>query len=835
MIHLRTAFIAVAVWLVQIQHSFASPLCLPPGAPDVGVMRAAPEECLFYLGWNGAGTADSKSPNQTEQLLAESDVREFLAQLEAQVTGLAQQAMRSNPAGALLADHVPVLVKTVLTRPAAIYVSKVSIGPMGHDVRAGLVVNTGDQQAAFAKAIGQIETLALGQLPPGSKFEEMNVAGATLRRWPLPPEVPAVVVWGFKDAYFLLSIGPDAGKDLVGRLASGAPSGWLTKLHEQAAIPRPGVTWHLNVAGILQAARPFMTDPKIPAVLDAVGIQSVTSVSGVSGFDDVGMTGKTILASQGDLQDLFAALAGKGLAASDLQPIPKDANFGVAARLDLADLFRRLLAGVAKVDPAASERINGQLGELGSQLGFSFADDLFAALGDVWCAYAMAPKSDSSAPRLGNLGITVTVRDRKRLDKSYSALVKLLEAQAEKGDGSWSVKRSTYRGTPVYYVPLKGSQAPGSSAPPGLGMPLGFDATGAGLTPCWCLTNDRLIVASTPQALKDSLARDAKAESLAAHSDVARFFKAGDGPSIVTYQDAAADLRTAYPMLQSLIPVASVGLASQGMNVQIPRLPSLESMERHARPSTFTLKRTATGLVLEDHQTLPLLNSRSLATSGVAVALVLPAVQAAREAGRKNQSSNNLMQIGLAMHNFAASYKWFPAAASYDKQNKPLLSWRVYILPFVGEQELYNSFHLEEPWDSEHNKTLIARMPAVYRNPNLPQTAEGKTNYLAIVGDNRAIRPNQGTALTEFTDGTSMTIMAVEASPDRAVIWTKPEDLVLDDKDPAAGLFGMRPGVFLALFADAHVQTVGVGTEPSVLKALFTRNGGEVIPPDGVK
>ncbi|HWB11974.1 MAG TPA: DUF1559 domain-containing protein [Pirellulales bacterium] len=842
MIYLRTPFIAVAVWLVQIQLGFASPLCLPPGAPDVGVMRAAPDECLFYLGWNGAGAPDSKSPNQTEQLLAENDVRQFLSQLEAQVTGLAQQAMRANPAGALLADHVPVLVKTVLTRPAALYVSKVSMGPMGPDVRAGLVVNTGDQQAAFAKAIGQIEMLALGQLPPGAKFEDVNVGGATLRRWPLPPDAP-VVVSGFKDAYFLVSIGPDAGKDLIDRLTSGKSPAWLTKVYEQAAIPRPGATWHLNVAGILETARPFLTDPKIPAVLEAVGIQSVTSISGVSGFDDAGMMGKTLVAGPGDLQGLFAAVAGKGLAASDLQPIPKDANFAVAARLDPANLFRRLLDGVAKVDPAASERMSRGVGDLGSQLGFSFSDDLFAALGDVWCAYAMPPKTDNATQRLGNVGITVTVRDRKRLEKSYSALVKLLENQAESGDGSWSVKRSTYRGTTVYYVPLKRPDAPvtppGSGAPPGLGTlpgtPAGFDGMAAGLTPCWCLTNDRLVVASTPQALKDFLARDAKAESLAARNEVSRFFKASDGPSIVMYQDVATDLRTAYPILQSLIPVASVGLAAQGMNLQIPRLPSLESIERHARPSTFTCKKTPAGLVLEDHQTLPLFSSRSLATGGVAVALLLPAVQSAREAGRRSQSTNNLKQIGLALHNFADSYKWFPAAAGYDKQDKPLLSWRVYILPYVGEQQLYNSFHLDEPWDSEHNKTLIARMPAVFRNPDLPQAAEGKTNYLAIVGDNRAFRPKQGTAMNEFTDGTSMTIMAVEASADRAVVWTKPDDLVPDDKDPKAGLFGLRPGAFLALFADGHVQTVGAGTDLAILKALFTRNGGEVIAPDAIK
>jgi hypothetical protein len=828
MTYFRIALIAITGWLVQVQASLASPFCLPPGAPDAAVMRAAPEECLFYLGWNGAGTPDAKSENQTEQLLAEGEVQKFVSQVDAQVTELVQQAMRGNPAGALMADHLPVLVKTILTRPAALYVSQASMGQWGPDMRGGLVVNTGDQQPAFAKAIAQIEMLIQSQLPPGMKLEEVNIGEATLRRLQISPAAP-VWVWGFKNTYFLISVGPDAGKDLVGRLTSGAAPAWLTKVQQQAAIQRPGVTSYFNVAGILQAAQPFMNDPKLAAVLDAMGIQNLSTINSVSGFDATGMVSKTLVTSDGEMKGLFAALAGKPLTASDVQPIPKDANFAVAARLDLADMLRRGLDAAAKIDPAAREGIARELDELGAKLGFSFSDDLFAALGDVWCAYGTEakPAAGKPAPQVGNISLAATVRDRKRLDKSYQVLLKVLQSEAEKSNGSWSVKQSTFRGNQVYYVPLKLPQAPAA--------PLGFDTSAAGLTPCWCLTDDRLVVSSNPQALKDFLTRDPKAESLAARSEAAPWFKGSDAPFVITYQDTAAGLRASYPALQALVPLASLGLASQGVNVQIPPLPSLAALERHARPSTFIMQKTTAGLLMESHQTVPVINSRSLATSGVAIALLLPAVQQAREAARRTQSTNNLKQIGLAMHNFADVYKWFPAAAGYDKQNKPMLSWRVYILPFVDEQELYKSFHLEEPWDSEHNKALIARMPVVYHNPNLPQAAEGKTNYLAVVGDKAAVRPKEGTAIADFTDGTSNTILAVEANADRAVIWTKPDDWSPDNKDPLAGLVGFRPGFFLALFADGRVQAVSVKTEPNVLKALFTRNGGEVIPPDGIK
>ncbi|MGH7139305.1 MAG: DUF1559 domain-containing protein, partial [Pirellulales bacterium] len=153
----------------------------------------------------------------------------------------------------------------------------------------------------------------------------------------------------------------------------------------------------------------------------------------------------------------------------------------------------------------------------------------------------------------------------------------------------------------------------------------------------------------------------------------------------------------------------------------------------------------------------------------------------------------------------------------------------VYLLPFLGQQDLYNSFHLEEPWDSPHNKALIARMPRVYANPSLPQSNEGKTNYLAVVGEKAAVQPKQITALTEITDGTSDTIMVVEAASDRAVIWTKPDDWSPDANDPLAGLRGLRPGIILALFADGHVDAISDQGDINSFKAMLTRNASDMV------
>ncbi|MEX2119667.1 MAG: DUF1559 domain-containing protein [Pirellulales bacterium] len=218
------------------------------------------------------------------------------------------------------------------------------------------------------------------------------------------------------------------------------------------------------------------------------------------------------------------------------------------------------------------------------------------------------------------------------------------------------------------------------------------------------------------------------------------------------------------------------------------------------------------------------------ATTGVLAALLLPAVQAAREAARRSQSSNNLKQIGLAFYNFHDVYAKLPAS-TYDKDGKPLLSWRVHILPFVEEKQLYDQFHLDEPWDSPHNIKLVEQMPAAYQNPNLAdENRTGKTVYLAPTGEAalfKAGKPAPG--FRDITDGTSNTIMVVEARREKAVVWTKPDDLKLDPAKPLAGLEGARTGGFNALFCDGSVRLIANGIDVEVLRRLFNPRDGKPV------
>ena len=211
--------------------------------------------------------------------------------------------------------------------------------------------------------------------------------------------------------------------------------------------------------------------------------------------------------------------------------------------------------------------------------------------------------------------------------------------------------------------------------------------------------------------------------------------------------------------------------------------------------------------------------------------LVIPPVQAAREAARRSACVNNLKQIGLAMHNHAASFgDRFPPAYIASKDGKPLLSWRVKILPYLDQQELYNQFKLDEPWDSEHNKALIAKMPALYACPSGKlESAQGKTCYLAPRGAHTIITGTQGVKIQEITDGTSNTVMVAEVGDDASVIWTKPDDWEIGETVDFKPLLGHHAIGSNFLFGDGSVRFIAETIKPAVLKALLTRDGGEVI------
>jgi hypothetical protein len=201
---------------------------------------------------------------------------------------------------------------------------------------------------------------------------------------------------------------------------------------------------------------------------------------------------------------------------------------------------------------------------------------------------------------------------------------------------------------------------------------------------------------------------------------------------------------------------------------------------------------------------------------------------AARSAAGRAERVNHLKQIGLAFHNYADANGHFPTPVLMGGKNKNVpYSWRVALLPYLEGNDLYRAYNFDESWDGPNNSKLLERMPQIY-GPGGPGGSGGSnTCYFVLTGPETILGKPGGTNIPDITDGTSNTLLAVEA--DRPVPWTKPEDIPFDPNGALPKLGGFDPEGFNALFGDGSVRLIKATILPHILKALITRNGGEVI------
>jgi len=210
-------------------------------------------------------------------------------------------------------------------------------------------------------------------------------------------------------------------------------------------------------------------------------------------------------------------------------------------------------------------------------------------------------------------------------------------------------------------------------------------------------------------------------------------------------------------------------------------------------------------------------------------------VQAAREAARRAQCSNNLKHLALAMHNYYDTYQSFPPAYIADEAGRPMHSWRVLILPFVEQQALYELYNFDEPWNSPDNRALADVIPEVYRCPSEPPSGGShNTAYAMIVGPGTLFDGAEVTRFRDVLDGTSNTILFVEVSG-AEIHWMEPRDLDLEAlrlriNNPAGPAIRSRhPGGVNSAFCDGSVRFLSETIDPETLRLLITRADGNPV------
>jgi serine/threonine protein kinase len=212
----------------------------------------------------------------------------------------------------------------------------------------------------------------------------------------------------------------------------------------------------------------------------------------------------------------------------------------------------------------------------------------------------------------------------------------------------------------------------------------------------------------------------------------------------------------------------------------------------------------------------------------IVVGLLIPVIQSAREAARRAQSMNNLKQLGLALHNYHDVYKTFPPAVVPDEDGNALYSGRVLLLPFLGQENLYNSLDLTQAWDSPRNRAFTQMPLKVFEDPSGSSNSNAsRSNYVFVTGRGAMFEEGKSTRMADVTDGLSNTLMMVEVK-DYGVNWAEPRDV--DLSRPARLPAGDHGRSHLVLMGDGSVKVLTSDLTPAEVRALATRDGGEVPP-----
>lgn len=220
------------------------------------------------------------------------------------------------------------------------------------------------------------------------------------------------------------------------------------------------------------------------------------------------------------------------------------------------------------------------------------------------------------------------------------------------------------------------------------------------------------------------------------------------------------------------------------------------------------------------------------------ISILLPASSNGRPASRRTACKNNLKQLGLAMLNYHDTFDQFPATAG----GSPPMSWRVAVLPYVDQAPLFNSYDLTKRWDEPPNAAFLLQEIRSYRCPGVERPADDQgrffTSYVAPVGPRTMLLSGEGRRIQDITDGVSNTLLLVEACG-LEILWSEPRDfdvtqgpIGIDLKghgrtDSPGVMSGYHAGGVHVLVGDGAVRFLSQKTDPAVLNALLTADGGD--------
>jgi hypothetical protein len=681
----------------------------------------------------------------------------------------------------------------------------------------------------------------------GFTLEPKTVLGREVHAGEIP-ETPGIELSVMSEAgHLVMTVGLNASAQTVTVAKGDAPnlgsnSAWKKYNLSTAGSEATTTAW-LDFGRIVAAYERFPipdTNSTIGDALKAVGLHNLKLLALQSGYKGRAIWSEMNVDVEGERTGLLALASDKTFTLADLPPLPH-ANGGFAAsRFDPAAMWETLVGVARNVDNLGPPNQRGQvdqwLDQMEGMLGFNPKTELLDPIGDLGVVFT---DPDQGLMGLGS-GFAMSVDDAPKLRKTADRIVGMISEAAE---GDFGVRRVKKYGRDMLVLRFANRAEAGA-----------------------IMIDDKWMVISLMPQTCEAFALRADGKLPAWEPDEEQAAAFAELPKEMT-SVAIGEPRTTW---STLLKVAPIGLSMVEAMAKEQRLipedvtlpvstadiPPAELVVQPLFPNVTVGVVDAAGMHTTSRQSLPSVpflggggEGSSVATTGVLVALLLPAIQQAREAARRTQSKNNLKNLALAMHNYHAVYNHFPAGTHPNADLKPdaRLSWMFDVLPYLEQAALHQRFKPNLAWDAANNRNFSAVKVPVFTHPGMPVSPEAHTHYVGLAGvgadgpelavdHERAgvFANNRKTRFRDIRDGASNTLMLSEASA-KFGSWARGGNATYRPitKKPYIngpdGIGGPSIGGVNMGLADGSVRFISEAIDPEVFEALNTIAGREVI------
>ena len=785
------------------------------------VSSAAPESCLTWYQWANPYNADAASKNAVDRMMAEPDVSKFCKDF---TDKLGQLPAMLIPDGApprmqiAVETLAPQLIDGLLRKQGCFFVEGFEFTPdQGpKNLKLGLVLELGDNAD---KTLGAIKSLLnLTDAP----LEKVTFDGQDGLKITMPPHGPFTEVGVVQhNGYLVAATSEEMTNEILGRMKQGEVASWLGQLQAKQKYVRTSALGTIDAATLKKRLMP-LADEQAVKVIEAIGLNNLERLDYSCGYAQTDFAQQFRIKFDGAPTGIFATFGDKGITDKDLAHFPADSFAALALSIDGKKVLDEATSILIQLDPNAAEDMARGMIQLQSQTGIDLRK-LFSNVGPTFTLH-----NGYSDGILSGAQFRTTIQDPAWFEKTIDDVMKLAQMQA---GVSMSIDSIEQNGKAVKTMHFGGMPVP--------------------VEPSWMMNGDQMTMTLFPSTMASASKPDMAAPltNEKSFAPYLQLLKPSDGKVIgFSYMETkySFELFYGYACLASAmgknmlagqvdqvlpLPFSDEQMAKVKAHLNDLQLPSCRSIAKHLTPEVGVIRKEKDAIVFEMHSTVAGSNL-TIAIPGVAVGMLLPAVQAVRAAARRTTSMNNLRQLSLASHNFASNYQRLPSGDGPVRPGGPAVSWRVKLLPFIEEGNLYEQYNFDEPWDSENNMKVAKQMPATFMNPQ-STAQEGFTVYRGVGGvsgvmgvddKGKSVRRTFG----EITDGTSNTIMFVECPDHMAVPWTKPDGGIDPEKASPQQLQGNFSGGFNVSFCDGSTYFIASSLGTETFKALLGFDDGIV-------